>query len=122
MKLTKRDLDEHFRTKAAHHKTRTDGHMEEAGLHKAAAERYAVSDPAHAEFHRNMATLCKAAASSHANVQEHYRALRERLAASPDEHVDVSADVIDDHSDSSRSLQSAAGTAGLLKRMGCLQD
>ncbi len=137
MKISKKDLLQHFAAKASIHKVEKERHLSKidqkmghANLHKGEAERFAVSDPALAEFHRGKSAIYKAEAAGHRDtatkhsaVQQHYENLREHLTASPDEHVDVDADVINEHSDSSRSLQSvAAGDAGLLKRCGILQD
>jgi hypothetical protein len=120
MKITKKDLDEHLRVKAAHHQAKKEQKLAHASLHKSEEERCSISDPAQAQYHRNKASVYKSEASSHANVQEHYQNIRERLAASPDSHVDRDGDVIDEHGDASRNLQSVAGHDSFLKRVGLL--
>jgi hypothetical protein len=136
MKIPKKDAMEHCSKKAAIHKSESEHHqvqldkcMASAKLHKAAAERHAISDPAQSQFHRDQEALEKSSAASHAkcvadhsDVQAHYENLRSRLAASPDGDVDLDADVLDNHSDASRDLQSVSGSDGFLKRCGVLRD
>ena len=131
MKITKEAALEHCATEAAHHEAgkhhhqgKAEQHVGHAKLHKAAAERYDVSDPEHSQYHRDKAALHEASAAdhqrmavSHGDTQAHYESLRERLTASPDSHVDLGADIIDEHESSTRHMHDAAGTGdSLLKR------
>jgi hypothetical protein len=122
MKITKERLDKTLEMHEKHHEAKKEQKLAHAALCKSKADRLSVTDPKEAQHQLNKCSVYKSEAESHGMMQQHFETEREHLAAHPDSHVDIDADVLDEHSDSSRNLQSVAGHDGFLKRIGVLQD
>jgi hypothetical protein len=118
MKITKERLDKTLEMHEKHHGAKREQKLAHAVLCKSKADRLSVTDPKESEHQLNKCSVYKSEADSHGVMQAHFQAERQQLAAHPDSHVDIDPDVFDEHSDSSRNLQSVAGKDSFYKRIG----
>lgn len=99
-------LRDHLQKSSLHHDALHLLHAKLSKSHSAIAD--AIEDPTVGAHHRDLAGHHKALAAAHAERQEDFESLREKLAAGS------GAEVLDSHEGESRGIQNALHAAGFL--------